>query len=79
MAPVVRLGADALYHLRQLVHALAAVVRVHVRVLCAKVSPLEAIHRTQVPLLSAPPLGAFILPASSKGLPASAGVNIMWQ
>ena len=54
VAPVVRLGLDARNELLQLVHALAAVVRVHVCVLCAKVTPLEAVHRdTQIPLLSA--------------------------
>lgn len=53
VAPVVRLGLDARDELLQLVHALAAVVRVHVGVLCAKVTPLEAVHWTQIPLLSA--------------------------
>ena len=40
-----------MYHIGQLVHALATVVGVHVHILCAKVAPLKAIDRTQIPLL----------------------------
>ena len=32
---------DQVYHVGQLVHALAAVVDVHVHILCAKVAPLK--------------------------------------
>ena len=40
-----------MYHIGQLVHALATVVGVHVHILCAKVAPLKAIDRTEIPLL----------------------------
>ena len=39
-------------HLRQLVHAFARIVRVHVVVLGPKMAPLEAVHRAEVHLLT---------------------------
>ena len=50
-APVVWPRPDQVYHVGQLVHALATVVGMHVHILRAKVAPLKAIDRTQIPLL----------------------------
>eukprot|EP00958_Prasinococcus_capsulatus_P016603 scaffold1839_cov382-Prasinococcus_capsulatus_cf.AAC.17 len=47
-AAVPRFVLDSVNHLRQLVHALVGVVRVHVFILGSKVAPLEAIDRAQV-------------------------------
>jgi hypothetical protein len=54
MPPSFWVGLDLCYELPQLVHSLPAVVRVHVGVFGAKMAPLEAIHGSQVHLLSAP-------------------------
>ena len=40
-APVVWPRPDQVYHVGQLVHALATVVGMHVHILCAKVAPLK--------------------------------------
>mmetsp|Transcript_59988 Transcript_59988/g.173730 ORF Transcript_59988/g.173730 Transcript_59988/m.173730 type:complete len:452 (+) Transcript_59988:330-1685(+) len=51
-SPVRRVFLDLADALRELIDALAGVVRVHVDILGAKVPPLKAIHRAQVHLLA---------------------------
>ena len=52
------LASDALDHVGELVDALPAVVGVHVRVRCAGVAPLEAVHGPEVALVAARELAA---------------------
>mmetsp|Transcript_25276 Transcript_25276/g.61324 ORF Transcript_25276/g.61324 Transcript_25276/m.61324 type:complete len:261 (-) Transcript_25276:620-1402(-) len=62
---VVGVGLDCVNDLGQLIHPLSGIVGVHVSILCAKVSPLEPVDRTEVPLLpvAQPKVGEKLLAA----------------
>ena len=51
-AAIVGVVLDLVDHLRELIHALSLVVRVHVPVLRAEVAPLEAVHGPEIALLA---------------------------
>ena len=52
-APVAGVLPQLPHHVGQLVNPLTPVVSMHVCVLCPKVTPLEAVHRSQIARLSA--------------------------
>ena len=50
--PVLRIVPNLINAIGQLIHALSRIVGMHVRILGAEMTPLEAVHRSEIALLA---------------------------